>query len=483
MSRAAGLLLIVCFALYGGTLDHFFVSDDFLNYERNGFRTVGDALGFFATKDVDFYRPIPRLHFGILQGLFGDQTLAWNLIGVLLHGIVSVTAVWLAASLLGRTNRRAARYTGLFFAVHFVHVEPVVWASSVTTLYVAEFVMLALILFRRARQLDSARLRTFAVVAFALALLSKETALAFFPLLFLTTWVWPVRGPSGRRYPRWPRVSEILPFGILAATYLVIWSQLERGADISPYQVQWGGHVVKNAVFFVAACFVPLHYWAIQDVWSQSRGGGGVPWFLGEVLGHPTWWISLAALAVVLAFCVHGGGRSVRGALAWILVAASPFLLLPGSGERFVYLSSFGACLALGLGSQWLLRRHRRLPGGRWAARAVVLAALALHAAGNLDRQRDWAIASHWTRAIVGRWAYFRNLPADEPIEFVGVPERHRSAWVFRNGFPSMVRLYWEGRLYAREGELPTPARRTRMIVRPDPSGTVGMMPEHGADP
>jgi hypothetical protein len=111
------------------------------------------------------------------------------------------------------------------------------------------------------------------------------------------------------------------------------------------------------------------------------------------------------------------------------------------------------------------------------------LAALLVLIAGNIDRQRDWAIASRWTRSIMGRWSYFQSLPAEEPIEFVGIPDRHRSAWVFRNGFPSMTRLYWDGRPYGREGETAFPGAVRRMYVRLDPtSGAVGMTPG-GQDP
>ncbi|MGH2569694.1 MAG: hypothetical protein ACRDGR_00620, partial [bacterium] len=105
---------------------------------------------------------------------------------------------------------------------------------------------------------------------------------------------------------------------------------------------------------------------------------------------------------------------------------------------------------------------------------------LALHVAGNLDRQRDWMTASAWTRAIAGRWSAFAGRDPERPIEFVGVLGEWRSAWVFRNGFDSMVRLYWHGRPYAREGEMPPggpPAERLAVTLHRN--GTVGMLPAH----
>jgi hypothetical protein len=52
---------------------------------------------------------------------------------------------------------------------------------------------------------------------------------------------------------------------------------------------------------------------------------------------------------------------------------------------------------------------------------------------------------------------------------------------VFRNGFSSMVRLYWEGRSYWREEERPEgapPAYRMRVSLRRD--GTLAIVPAEG---
>jgi hypothetical protein len=238
--------------------------------------------------------------------------------------------------------------------------------------------------------------------------------------------------------------------------------------------------VAKNAAFFLAGGFLPLRYWSIQEMWSGAEGPGA---FLARLAGDPGSGLPLAAGAAALALAVARGGRDVRGGLAWMLLAAVPFLALPGSGERFLYLSSFGACLVIARALEALRGRDRARKGFPRAALAGA-AVLALFVAGNLDRQADWRTAARWTRGIVARWSIFKALPPDEPMELLGVPERHRSAWVFRNGFPSMVRLYWEGRPYALEGELPEGTEgAVRMVVRPAPSGTVGMLPEELAKP
>jgi hypothetical protein len=158
-----------------------------------------------------------------------------------------------------------------------------------------------------------------------------------------------------------------------------------------------------------------------------------------------------------------------------------PFLLLPGSGERFHYLPSFGACLVLAAAGAGLVTRTRRRGARRLLAWAVVASGVVWLVAANLDRQSDWRLAARWTRGIVDRWGYFRALDPAAPVEFAGVPDHWRSAWVFRNGFASMVRLYWEGRPYWREEERPPgapPAYRVRVVTRPD--GTLAIVPVRG---
>jgi hypothetical protein len=466
--------------MYVRTLSHYFVSDDFLNRERNALVTLADAFHFFSTTDVDFYRPIPRLHFGVLQGIFGDQAGAWNLAGIALHALASALAVLLAYDLFGSRSRTAALFTGLFFAVHFIHVEAVVWASGVTSVYDAIFLFAAILFFRRARRTESVKDRTLSVIAFAGALLSKESAVAFVLLLPLTTALAPIAGRGGKGTSKWVSLREAFPYVILLAAHAAIVMPIDRGGDLSPYRMSLGAHVLKNMAFFLLGCFIPLRYFELQDLWSASHasGAGGLGEFLRGMAQHPFWIAGIAAGILVLVMVMRRGERSGRLFLLWILAASAPYLFLGGSGERFLYVPSFGACAILGMSCASILERRAQWPGrmaGAWGTIAVLLG---IHVAANLDRQDDWNTAGEWTRGIVARWSYLRGVDPQRTIEFVGIPDRWRSAWVFRNGFSSMVRTHWEGRPYWREEERPEGAQpQMRMGVMLHPAGNVGMLP------
>ena len=93
---------------------------------------------------------------------------------------------------------------------------------------------------------------------------------------------------------------------------------------------------------------------------------------------------------------------------------------------------------------------------------------------GAVDRQRDWLVASQWSRSLVERWGYLRQFEPDEAIVVRGLPGSWRSAWAFRNGFSSMVRLYWEGRPYWREGEPAPPGAAGTRRERSSPARRSG---------
>lgn len=471
MRRSDAWVAAAAIAIYAGSWGHYFVSDDFLNLERGMFRTVADALALFSLHDTDFYRPLARLWFGVLAGSFGSSVLVWNVAGTLLHAGVSLLVLRLARSFLGPSRARAALGAALLFAIHYLHVEPVVWASGVAGLLATGGILAALLAFRRARRTGRARDAVLSVASFAAALASQETAVAFVPLLLATTWIWPPADAKGGSR-RLPSIGEALPYAVLLAAYAWIATSIDRGGDATPYRFALGGHVVKNAAFFGIGSFVPARYWELQELWS---GAGGLPAFLAALAARPLLLVPLLAGAAIWPWALLRGDRDIRGGLAWIAAASLPYLLLPGSGERFHLLPSAGACLVLACAAErWWDSTTSRVPRrGRALACAAVVCAFA---ASHLDRQHDWVVAGRWTRSIVSRWSYFRQSPPDETIEFVGVPDHYRSAWVFRNGFPSMVRLFWDGRRYARaEDRAGEAAPDRRFRVYPQPSGNLGM--------
>jgi hypothetical protein len=262
---------------------------------------------------------------------------------------------------------------------------------------------------------------------------------------------------------------------VLLVAYAQIAAEIDRGGAASPYRLALGLHVVKNAAFFGLGGFLPMRYWELQEIWAGAGGGGA---FLRELVRAPEFAVPILLGALAIVTALARGSRDVRGGFLWIAVAALPFLFLPGSGERFLYLPSFGACLVLGVAARGALARVRT-GRGRVLVDAGIALVAAVFVAGSHDRQADWITAGRWTRGIAGRAPYFESIDPELAIVFERVPERHGSAWVFRNGFDAMARLYWKGRVAHREEDRPDAPEDLRLGVVLHPGGSVGMMPAH----
>ena len=190
-----GGLLLISLALYANTIFNGFVHDDHLQIERNPYiRSFKDAPKLLTTPVwslvgseslATYYRPV--MSFGFLLGykLFGLNPYGYHLMNVLLH----VSVVWLVYAVTSRLFRRGEYgfLAALVFALHPIHTEPVAWIDGVPDIELTLFYLLSFLFFLRLGEgamRHSARIRAGMLVGFALALLSKETAMT---LPFLVT--------------------------------------------------------------------------------------------------------------------------------------------------------------------------------------------------------------------------------------------------------------------------------------------------------
>ena len=215
----------------------------------------------------------------------------------------------LAVCLTWPRMRTAAFWAAAFFAVHEGHQEAVMWYSAISELLMFGFGAGALWCWLKAR--EPARPRALGVAAwalFALALISKESAVIWVPLFALTV-----------EPDRWKRgLLGIAPFAVmagLAALSLTARSDNFRLSD---------GSFSLHAPFWLT--------------WPRSIAR--LLWFWG--------WL---ALAVVL-LRDRGAKRAAALALAWIGIAFAPYIFLTYSTaipSRQTYLASAGLAFLVGL--------------------------------------------------------------------------------------------------------------------------------------
>lgn len=209
-------------------LGHWFTSyDSIALIETSRIESPGD-LWSLLTKPLmhgttyveagEFYRPAASLTYAIEYWVWGANPFGYHLTDLLLHGFAPALVV-LAVYTLTESLPTGA-LTGALFAIHPLSVDTVPAISRRQDVLMAVFCLLALWLFVEGVRRENGRLRSGAVVAYALALLSKETAIVLGPLAFL--WV-VLRQPSLRRPETYVRaLTATLPLAAVTVAYLAL---------------------------------------------------------------------------------------------------------------------------------------------------------------------------------------------------------------------------------------------------------------------
>lgn len=201
-----------------------FVYDDFrFVVENPGVHTLARPTEFFTSADRmseppdhDIWRPLRTLLFALEWRLSGGAPAGFHVVSLLLFLLVVRGVVALALRLPG-VEMEGALAAGLLFGLHPVTVESVAWISSQGDLLAAAFILASLLLARRHPWL--------ALVAAALALLSKEVALPLCAALFLAALWW--------REEERPRKRVALGALLLAVVTVVVRQHvLARGFDL-----------------------------------------------------------------------------------------------------------------------------------------------------------------------------------------------------------------------------------------------------------
>jgi Tfp pilus assembly protein PilF len=188
------LIAAVGFLLYANTLKHGFVLDDVAVIQNNRFVTAGvkgipDILTTFYwegywNSNAGLYRPLSLISFAIEYQLSPANPFIHHLFNVLYYALTCCLLFEFLCRVFNKTDRRFFLFAVLLFIVHPIHTEVVANIKSRDELFSLLFFLLC------CRQLyvlpDNGKKRLiFSSLFFLLALLSKEGAIAFIPVIFL----------------------------------------------------------------------------------------------------------------------------------------------------------------------------------------------------------------------------------------------------------------------------------------------------------
>jgi hypothetical protein len=364
-------IALLCFLAYAPSLSVPLFEDDYANL------LLAQAYGPAAGLPQLMHDAVFRLRatscwaMWLLWQAFHLAPWGYHLASLILH----IANAWLVYALAAswRSTRPAAFWAGAFFAVAEGHQEAVIWFSAINELLLFFFGAASLLCWiRAARSRRPWAPRLGSAALFALALLSKESAVILLPLFLLIS----------------PRRAALRLAPHMALAGLAIASVLASRASSFRFT---DGSFSLDAPFWI----------------TWPRAVARLLWVWG--------WVSLAALAILRARDIW---KPAGLALAWMGLALVPYSFLTYSTQipsRQTYLASAGLALLAGLA---LTRLSAWKPSGpRLAAAAAAIMLLA-------------NVGYLWTRKRV------QFLERAEPTEQLIALARHTTGPIWVRCFP-----------------------------------------------
>ena len=332
----------------------------------------------------------------------GARPFGYHLVDLLLHAAATLLLYLLLRKLLAAVPRGAtvAWVTALLFAVHPIHTEAVASISGRSEVLAMDFVLAAWLL----HLFDWPIL---ALVSFVLALLSKESAIAFVPLV--------IAGDYARG--QWKSLYRYAAPVAVGAAYLVSLWKVQGGR----FGAEYVNFLDNPLAHLPVSLRIPnaLRI-AWKYVWLQVYPATlSCDYSYNAILLYSKWQRNAPAMIAaicVLALWIWTFRTSRRewflaGAIYLFAFAATANLLVPTGtimAERLAYLPSAGFCLLIALIWMRFGEPNRQVA---WAVLGFVVALLAMR---TVVRNRDWrdnfSLFSADVQAVPGSAKIHSNL-------------------------------------------------------------------------
>ena len=360
--------------------------------------TSGGWPGLFSNTSSHLYRPVKYLSYYLDNQMFGWHPAGWHWQSFFWHAIVGVLVLVLARRL--GASLAGALLGGLWFAIHPVHAETVVWISGRGSL-LSTFGLLAVLAgYGYWRERSSGWSVLVMLIAAFIGFFSKEDALMIFPVLLAYESF--IRGEkiSGLLKQK-DFLAPMLLLGTLAVLYLGLRHAMLTG---SVAQGRWE----VGFIGWITTLPVILATYLRQLVWPD-------PMCVDQPVDYAAgfgvaFWISSAVLLSCLAILMLRDASWTR----WKFAAAFFFVtLIPVMGlipinqpraDRFLYLPSVAAALALA----WLWD----LAQNRWRTVALAIFSATLFWFG----WRSW----DYSKTFLNETALWKNVLSVNPDSYRG---------------------------------------------------------------
>lgn len=438
-----GLLCLLVYGLlvgisFGKTFQCGFLADDYVALaELKHFDLLATLISpWQSTNFQTLYRPLSQLSLFGDHFLWGANATGFHATNLMLH---TFAAVILALSVryigkvqdIGQPNAMGF-VTGLIFAVSPLHCESIIWITGRVDLLATLFTLTAFWCFLRSYHENSPRHQMMLPVAFALAALSKESAVVLPLVSLLYAGLLPRNGENLRERSRLALALLVPTFFtaalLLACRYVVLGTPGGGYLGMSTFDL--GETLQRFDGRTLWRLFYPFNSMMVSDNGAYS-------------LALRTFYV-LVSVRIILNLSAYASNPIYFRLIAFS-VSAFCICLLPvipvahlssdALGSRFFYMS--GAWLALYAAVMLVPVDPTRLRQKALAAATgtlLIVAYVTIRMQVTVENSTAWVEASQRTETLRKQvTAVVAALPVAGKLLFVNPPRQHRGAHMCYN--------------------------------------------------
>ena len=411
------IITILCFVLYGNTLNNKYAYDDLMvitgnQFTKQGIAGIGKILttdfftGYFG-KDQNMvsggrYRPLSLATFALEYQVFGENPFVSHLVNILIFALTCILILILLRRLSGSLNRQNFDkhwyffpffIITLLFLAHPVHTEVVANIKSRDELLAFLFSLLTL--FFSVQYLDQKKSYFFLLsgISFFFALLSKENSLTFLIVQPLVISFFTSHKLKQNLVALIPLCISTLAFLLIRQT--VVGSShnfLENDLMNNPF-VEMTLAQKYSTILYTLGLYIKLLFF------PHPLTSDYYPYHIPII--NPGDLRALIPLALYLLMIIYvimkfRGKGVITFCIVYFLVTLSLVanILFPIGAfmsERFLFMPSLGFCIAIGSGFFYLYDRYFRMAsGGKFAMACLLVTVLTLYGCKTISRNAAW---------------------------------------------------------------------------------------------
>jgi tetratricopeptide (TPR) repeat protein len=395
------IIFLFSFILYANTLNNSFVLDDYSTIEGNwlvkkGVPALPELLSTsyrhgFWTSDDELYRPLSLITFAILWEAFPKNPFPFHLINVLMFSFTSLLLFRLLLRMIPAVPPVIPFAAILLYIAHPVHTEVVANIKSLDEILAFFFMVLSVSFIYKFIDSRLQRFQVYSLIAFSLALMSKESAIIYIILLPLILHFF-----TDLDKKNIIRISTVNV--IPAAIYLIVRQKVLGGitatkkfvlldnviAHAPDLMTRWATSfslLLKYLWLLVFPAKLSCDYAYPETIlihWNNISAIISMIFHLGIFI----YAIIYIRSKSILSFCILFYLISMAVYSNIFLLIGSPF------AERFLYMSSFPFCLILSFTLFAITTDKSKKKTGNY--KFIILIILILYSVKTISRNNDW---------------------------------------------------------------------------------------------